>query len=306
MVLGVQEYCDIIEESVKEAESLTCPLVDWSGIGGVEGLKRVMRNTLLLCDVHDEIRNIYLKACVRTHEENHQSIYGFVLFNIIGKKILECLDDDNSVYVLDIGCGTSQHFCNMFQGHKDLRADACIYVGIDKNDDIHVCDYDIKKDVVEMSDFATFREYTMAREKQLHQQRLCWIKDHVTHTHITMDVFSGGDIADVVDTYVQGQFDIIIVDIEPHGREWEVYQRFLANMKDEHILILKCIGNMDMFVSSFVYKFMDSVKSSSVVDIIHHSGWLWERENICIDGERDFMMCNIWPRDHVCVMRKLM
>lgn len=41
---------------------------------------------------------------------------------------------------------------------------------------------------------------------------------------------------------VDRDFNMIIIDVEPHGKEWEIYQRILHYCGDVHIIILSCIG----------------------------------------------------------------
>ena len=40
-------------------------------------------------------------------------------------------------------------------------------------------------------------------------------------------------------------FDVLIIDVEPHGQEDKIYSKFSNNLKDKHIVIINCVGCMD-------------------------------------------------------------
>lgn len=300
---NVQQYCDIIAESITDAETLKCPLHDWSAIGGLEGMIHYIKTKL-----PKQTKKKYMEGYVRSYDEFHQTLYGVVLFNIIGARILDMFNKQGKeVRVLDVGCGTSRHFGNMFKGHNGCTKQTCAYVGIDNSEDIasvvnskskHGCACDCICEL-KCKDYKLFRDYCDALTRFYHKQRMGWMCDHVQHKHVAMDVFT-----DVPHNISNDHFDIMILDIEPHGREWEVYEKFICKMKDEHLVILKCIGNMDMSASRFVYDFIDNVQDHGEVEVIKHFGWLWDRDNMHLDGDRSFMILNIWPRDVVCVMKK--
>lgn len=64
-----------------------------------------------------------------------------------------------------------------------------------------------------------------------------------------------------------GSYDLIIVDIEPHGREEQVYERFKRFMKPVHLCILKHVGSMALYGSAMADRFIDAyLKSGHVHD----------------------------------------
>jgi hypothetical protein len=48
---------------------------------------------------------------------------------------------------------------------------------------------------------------------------------------------------DVVKYDVQAPYDIVVIDVEPHGREVEVYESIKKYLTDTHLVILKHIGH---------------------------------------------------------------
>jgi hypothetical protein len=68
------------------------------------------------------------------------------------------------------------------------------------------------------------------------------------HHHV--DIFE-------IDIELKDTYDIIIIDIEPHGKEIEVYEKFKKYMKSEHLIILKHIAFIDLFGSRFADIFIE-------------------------------------------------
>jgi hypothetical protein len=56
-------------------------------------------------------------------------------------------------------------------------------------------------------------------------------------------------------------FDIVLIDIEPHGREIEVYENIKHLMNPEHLCILKHVAFIDLFGSAFADRFLDRYKA---------------------------------------------
>jgi hypothetical protein len=96
--------------------------------------------------------------------------------------------------------------------------------------------------------------------------------DHYTvWNHTQKDVF---DI-DFTATATTTVFDVVIIDIEPHGREIDVYEKIKCCMSPQnHLVILKHVANMDIFGSvlahGFIKKYMDS---RDVVDFFAESSF---------------------------------
>ena len=74
------------------------------------------------------------------------------------------------------------------------------------------------------------------------------LPSNVSKNHYTFDIFDETFSENFHDTF-KDTFDIVIIDIEPHGKEVEIYNRILPCMKNEHIVFLKCIGAMDLYGS---------------------------------------------------------
>lgn len=54
----------------------------------------------------------------------------------------------------------------------------------------------------------------------------------------------------------QNSHDVVIVDIEPHGHEVEVYEEVVKYMKPLHLCILKHVGCLDVYGSGLADKFL--------------------------------------------------
>ena len=80
--------------------------------------------------------------------------------------------------------------------------------------------------------------------------------------HISANIFS----VDLVDL-PKNKYDIVVIDIEPHGNEIDVYEKIKPFMKPIHICILKHVGSISMFGSVLADRFLDKyVQSKNVID----------------------------------------
>jgi len=61
-------------------------------------------------------------------------------------------------------------------------------------------------------------------------------------------------------------FDIVIIDVEPHGKEDEIYSRIKHAIKDPALVIFKCIGHMDMYGSSLAKKMLHAIHAEHKVE----------------------------------------
>lgn len=61
-------------------------------------------------------------------------------------------------------------------------------------------------------------------------------------------------------------YDVVIIDIEPHGNEVTIYEKIQEHMKETHLCILKCIGHLDLYGSSLADKFIGHFIRSGHVD----------------------------------------
>jgi hypothetical protein len=68
-----------------------------------------------------------------------------------------------------------------------------------------------------------------------------------------------GDIFELTPDALQkygADYDIVIMDIEPHGRELEVYDKVYPLLNTEHIVICKCIAFIDLYGPSMANRFL--------------------------------------------------
>lgn len=77
--------------------------------------------------------------------------------------------------------------------------------------------------------------------------------------HIKADVFDVSAL-DLGDDYC---FDILILDVEPHGKEVEIYEKFARYGAAKHVVILKCVGWMGVFTTSLADRFLYHLKSTN-------------------------------------------
>jgi hypothetical protein len=58
-------------------------------------------------------------------------------------------------------------------------------------------------------------------------------------------------------------YDVVIMDIEPHGKEVEVYEKIKHLMKENHLCILKHVGKMDLYgaqlADKFIHNYIDRI-----------------------------------------------
>jgi hypothetical protein len=74
--------------------------------------------------------------------------------------------------------------------------------------------------------------------------------DYIIQSHLQQDIF---DDSCVPDNFF---YDIVIIDIEPHGCEIEVYEKIKKYMNPTHLCILKHIAYMDLYGDSLAKKFI--------------------------------------------------
>lgn len=72
----------------------------------------------------------------------------------------------------------------------------------------------------------------------------CQIRDC---KHFCRDVF----VDDLTHDLEIGEYHIVIIDIEPHGKEIEVYEKIKVYMHSAHLCILTCIGEIDLYAGYF-------------------------------------------------------
>jgi hypothetical protein len=59
-----------------------------------------------------------------------------------------------------------------------------------------------------------------------------------------------------------GEYDVVIMDIEPHGKELEVYDRVYPLLSTEHVVICKCVGFIDLYGPSLANRFLKELQQN--------------------------------------------
>jgi hypothetical protein len=72
-------------------------------------------------------------------------------------------------------------------------------------------------------------------------------------TELRLDVFES-DLAPLLPPH---HYDVVVIDVEPHGREVELYERLLPHVADTHVVLLKHVGRLDLFGSGLADAFLD-------------------------------------------------
>jgi hypothetical protein len=90
-------------------------------------------------------------------------------------------------------------------------------------------------------------------------------------------------------------YDIVLIDIEPHGREIDVYDKIRHLLKPTHMCILKHVASIDLVGAGYADAFIDE-----------HRDTLWdffgENDASSADGVRDVfvILSNEHTRDIKC------
>jgi len=242
-------FAKALQESLSEADHLKCSLTDWSNIGGV--------STLLDKTKTQSVFPIELitKPWLYAYDNYHQTIWGVVFFNLLGEKTLQSFV---KLSVLDVGCGTSKQFQNMFKDVPGVSKDTLKYTSIDINPNI---------------------------------VRPSWVKEHCEEHHIIADVFDNDSVI-----ALKGTYDIVIIDIEPHSKECEIYERFLPYMKQHHMIVLKCIGFRDLYGSKLAKDFISYITEVKKLRLLGKAFWEWSCR------KEEYAILNVYPSDVVLIV----
>ena len=71
------------------------------------------------------------------------------------------------------------------------------------------------------------------------------------HTHMNVDIFDTE-----LSISLLHDFDIVLIDVEPHGKEIEVYEIIKNCMKKTHLCILKHVSFIDLYGSCLIDRFI--------------------------------------------------
>lgn len=89
-----------------------------------------------------------------------------------------------------------------------------------------------------------------------------WIKDATNYIHKFSDgieafEYIAKDYCELTESDLQrSQYDIVIIDVEPHGREGQVYEKIRPFMKGVHLCILKHVACLDWWGSGLANWFL--------------------------------------------------
>ena len=76
--------------------------------------------------------------------------------------------------------------------------------------------------------------------------------------HVVGDVFDPETVKKL-----SGGFDVILIDVEPHGREFELYEALIraGKLARTHMVVLQCIGHMGTGGAYMADQFMDALSA---------------------------------------------
>ena len=187
------------------------------------------------------------KAWLMCYNMYGQTQWGATLLNLLGHNLAKT---QQPLAILELGSGDHKTFKNLTTGiinHKilyhsvDRKPSSGALIprsAIDSHDD---------PDVFQESNVMTpMTKFLVEWNKKLLNKDVRVYERPIEHVHHQHDVFDWTINSELP----YNTFDLLIVDIEPHGREIELVDMFEPFMKDEYLIIFKCIGNMDLYGST--------------------------------------------------------
>jgi hypothetical protein len=100
--------------------------------------------------------------------------------------------------------------------------------------------------------------------------------DGVGMTEILGDVFDETTTKDL-GSRSSNRFDLVIIDVEPHGREIDVYEKIVGHLADTHIVLLKHVCGIDIvgsaYADRFLAKYDDEGKVMDYLAVKVLNGW---------------------------------
>jgi len=230
-----------------------------------------------------------------------QMPWGMTLINLLGAALATDMD---SVRVLDIGSGRSSTFMNLATGCAEkfeyVSVDRGLFHGEVTNlglssyrmswfyriigplykynnnyKKIHifmcVAAYKARRMLatIHVSIFCFMRWISHCGRWSLADEPFAADKQWATlmkRTHISADVFHYTFIPALEKITVGGgKFDVLIIDVEPHGKEMRIYDAVVPFLAKDHLVILKCVGCMDMYGSSLADTFIEKMRERNCV-----------------------------------------
>jgi hypothetical protein len=160
-------------------------------------------------------------AIITAYDSYNQTPWGATFTSLLGRNLLASSLCNN---ILDIGSGRSATFNNLIS--KQNVTNEIRYVSIDNK---------ISTD----------------------ETKAFLIDIQCLHTHIPEDIFK----LPLNWFNNHKRFDVVIIDVEPHGRELEVYDVIADSLADNHLIILKCVGMIDLMGTAFADRFISKMLS---------------------------------------------
>lgn len=238
--MNMNALVDALETSVFDAHSLVSHVGDWSKYDDT------YLSTTLWSDVY---------------RKYHQELWGATMTSILGQKCVELL---NEVHVLHIGAGKHRTFHNLFDGTES----ACkiVYHSIDREESPKVCiKVQRKYGVFYEEDFEPHVLQSLIKLNKSIGVDLLVHPQIVKHTHYVFDAF---EIPNPDTILPLNSFHMMIVDIEPHGREWEIFSNYERYMCEQYIVIFKCIGCIDIIGNAFAQQVLKKIHAfRKLVDV---------------------------------------
>ena len=220
-------FSSALLHAIANAHKLQSNVGDWSE--AIECFKRERKNNHWI-QAHDTTPSgvAAIKAQVTTYDEYHQTPWGATFVNLVGQGLSAGL---SSIDILDVGSGRSSTFKNLMSGHQSRGR----YMSIDKG-------------------------VSVKESKSLFG---CGVLDSFQKSHLQADVFKLPlDWTDECRMLGMPGFEkckVVILDIEPHGRELDVYDAIVDALDEVHIIVLKCVGSMDTMGMGFADYFLSSM-----------------------------------------------
>ena len=254
-------------------------------------------------EIHSSLKDklqLENKNWLYCYSEYKQGVWCATMMNLIGHALSNLYQDSFSI--LDIGCGKSSTFKNMTTGIVNKKI---IYHSIDKlsldvstpnlciprskivnerkkkeleynNDEAIVAKLGSEAIVAKLGSEAivVFDEPSKCSEltRMLAElntnigKKVIIIERPLDHIHHEFDVFKCNpeDVARIPLCY----FHVMIIDIEPHGREIEIFEMFENQMQEEYMIIFKCIASMDMYGNQMADRVLNHLcNSRKLVDV---------------------------------------
>lgn len=201
-------------------------------------------------------RMVYSSAWCMCYDTYHQTMWGSTLVNVLGHGLVDAATAP--LAILELGSGGHTTFKNLTAGIVNHKI---VYHSVDRNpspgvliprsaiDDGDTANPDV---IHESGSMTTLTRTLVEWNKLLLGKDIRVVERPLEHVHHQQDVF--GEKAWMDAELPRDRFDVLIVDIEPHGREVELVDMFEPYMKAEYLIIFKCIGTMDLYGSGLADK----------------------------------------------------